>query len=231
MLREAGASSPFLGYQPSFAADPLPRRDLRLRQRRDRARHPGRLPAARRRPGQHRLRRHSDGWAGDAAISFTVGTPAPRDLRLIDTTRAGPGRGHRGGRGRQPDRRHLPRDRHRRARRRLRHPGRLRRPRHRPPHARGPARSPTTAAPAAASASATAWSSPSSPCSWPAARTTTTRTRRLDPAHHRRQPSRPHRAHGGHHRRGAAHPDRPLASCAGSGRRRGGCGRPAGAAA
>jgi methionyl aminopeptidase len=28
-----------------------------------------------------------DGWTGDAAVSFTVGTPRPADLRLIETTR------------------------------------------------------------------------------------------------------------------------------------------------
>jgi methionine aminopeptidase len=28
-----------------------------------------------------------DGWTGDAAISFTVGTPRPADLELIDATR------------------------------------------------------------------------------------------------------------------------------------------------
>ena len=51
VLRDAGAGSPFLGYRPSFAPVALPRRHLRLRERRDRARHPDRLPAARRRPG------------------------------------------------------------------------------------------------------------------------------------------------------------------------------------
>ncbi|GAA3076611.1 hypothetical protein GCM10020000_72570 [Streptomyces olivoverticillatus] len=56
VLDAAGATSPFLGYHPSFAPHPLPRGHLRLRQRRRRARHPRRLPAARRRPGQHRLR-------------------------------------------------------------------------------------------------------------------------------------------------------------------------------
>jgi methionyl aminopeptidase len=29
---------------------------------------------------------HLDGWAGDAAVSFTVGTPRPGDMRLIDAT-------------------------------------------------------------------------------------------------------------------------------------------------
>ncbi|MFJ3231864.1 type I methionyl aminopeptidase [Streptomyces sp. NPDC086787] len=85
VLRDAGASSPFLGYRPSFA--------------------PTRFPAVlcasvndaivHGIPDRYRLRDGDlvsvdcgavlDGWAGDSAISFTVGRPRPADLRLIAT--------------------------------------------------------------------------------------------------------------------------------------------------
>ncbi len=82
----AGASSPFLGYQPAFA--PSPFRGVICTSVNDAALHGT--------PGPHRL---SDGdlvsidcgavlagWAADAAVSFTVGVARPADLRLIDTT-------------------------------------------------------------------------------------------------------------------------------------------------
>ncbi|WP_380283160.1 type I methionyl aminopeptidase [Kitasatospora purpeofusca] len=87
VLRKAGATSPFLGYRPSFAPVPFPA--VICASVNDAVVHGI--------PNRHRLRDGDlvsidcgavlDGWAGDAAVSFTVGTPRPEDLRLIDTTR------------------------------------------------------------------------------------------------------------------------------------------------
>jgi methionyl aminopeptidase len=86
VLREAGADSPFLNYRPDFALTPFPAvictsvnnaivhgipTDYRLQD--------GDLVSI---DCGARL----GGWTGDAAISFTVGTPRPADLRLIDAT-------------------------------------------------------------------------------------------------------------------------------------------------
>jgi methionyl aminopeptidase len=84
VLAEAGATSPFLGYQPSFAHSPFPAvicssvNDIALHGI----------------PGPYRLADGDlvsidfgatlNGWTGDSAISFTVGTPRPADLKLID---------------------------------------------------------------------------------------------------------------------------------------------------
>jgi len=86
VLAEAGATSPFLGYQPSFAHSPFPA--VICASVNDAALHGI--------PGPYRLRDGDllsvdcgavlDGWTGDAAISFTVGPPRPADLRLIKTT-------------------------------------------------------------------------------------------------------------------------------------------------
>ncbi|WP_445397332.1 type I methionyl aminopeptidase [Streptomyces sp. LE64] len=85
VLDEAGATSPFLGYRPSFAPVPFPAvlcvsvnnaivhgipTDLPLRD--------GDLVSADFGALLH-------GWAGDAAVSFTVGTPRPADLALVET--------------------------------------------------------------------------------------------------------------------------------------------------
>ena len=78
-----------------------------------------------------------DGWAADAAVSFTIGAPRPADAQ---PDRRHPGRARAGiaaaipagGSGTSP------RPRHRRAQGRLRDLHRLRRPRRRPGHARGP---------------------------------------------------------------------------------------------
>ncbi|GHI02893.1 methionine aminopeptidase [Streptomyces cellostaticus] len=85
VLREAGASSPFLGYRPSFAPTPFPA--VICASVNDAIVHGI--------PTQYRLRDGDlvsidcgatlDGWAGDSAISFTVGRAHPADLRLIDT--------------------------------------------------------------------------------------------------------------------------------------------------
>jgi methionyl aminopeptidase len=86
VLAEAGARSPFLHYHPSFAPTPFPAvicasvNDVIVHGI----------------PGPYRLRdgdlvsidcgAELDGWTGDAAVSFTVGTAAPGDLRLIEVT-------------------------------------------------------------------------------------------------------------------------------------------------
>ncbi|MFG2636856.1 type I methionyl aminopeptidase [Streptomyces sp. NPDC048362] len=85
VLREAGASSPFLGYRPSFAPTPFPA--VLCTSVNDAIVHGV--------PTGYRLRDGDlvsldcgatlDGWAGDSALSFVVGRPRPADLRLIDT--------------------------------------------------------------------------------------------------------------------------------------------------
>lgn len=85
ILREAGAGSPFLNYRPHFAPVPFPGvicasvndaivhgipTDLRLRD--------GDLVSI-------DAGATLDGWAGDSAISFTVGRARPADTRLIET--------------------------------------------------------------------------------------------------------------------------------------------------
>jgi len=85
VLAEYGATSPFLHYQPSFAHTPFPA--VICASVNDAALHGI--------PGPYKLADGDllsidfgatlDGWTGDSAISFTVGTPRPADLRLIDT--------------------------------------------------------------------------------------------------------------------------------------------------
>ncbi|MFJ4682389.1 type I methionyl aminopeptidase [Streptomyces sp. NPDC091377] len=85
VLREAGAGAPFLNYRPHFAQVPFPAvictsvndaivhgipTDYRLR--------PGDLVSV-------DCGAELDGWVGDSAISFVVGSPRPEDLRLIET--------------------------------------------------------------------------------------------------------------------------------------------------
>ncbi|MFE9662482.1 type I methionyl aminopeptidase [Streptomyces sp. NPDC005955] len=85
VLREAGATSPFLGYRPSFAPVPFP---AVLCVSVNHAIVHG-IPTSR--PLRDGDLVSADfgallgGWAGDAAVSFTVGTPRPADLRLIAT--------------------------------------------------------------------------------------------------------------------------------------------------
>lgn len=84
VLREAGAGSPFLGYRPHFAPTAYPATlcvsvndaivhgiptDYRLRD--------GDLVSA-------DFGATLAGWAGDAAVSFTVGAARPEDVRLIE---------------------------------------------------------------------------------------------------------------------------------------------------
>src|ERR1700704_2067274 len=88
VLASVGATSPFLGYQPSFAHTPFPA--VICTSVNDAALHGI--------PGRYKLRDGDllsidcgatlDGWTGDAAISVTVGTPRQADLRLIETAQA-----------------------------------------------------------------------------------------------------------------------------------------------
>ncbi|MBQ0965067.1 type I methionyl aminopeptidase [Streptomyces sp. RK23] len=83
VLREAGAGSPFLGYRPSFAPTPFP--GVICASVNDAIVHGI--------PDGYRLRDGDlvsidcgallEGWAGDSALSFVVGTPRPADLTLI----------------------------------------------------------------------------------------------------------------------------------------------------
>ncbi|WP_406211407.1 type I methionyl aminopeptidase [Kitasatospora sp. NBC_01560] len=87
VLRKAGAGSPFLGYRPSFAPVPFPA--VICASVNDAVVHGI--------PDGYRLRDGDllsidcgallNGWAGDAAVSFTVGAAAEADVRLIDATR------------------------------------------------------------------------------------------------------------------------------------------------
>jgi len=85
VLAEHGASSPFLHYQPSFAHSPFPA--VICSSVNEAALHGI--------PSQYRLADGDlvsldfgatlNGWTGDSAISFTVGTARAEDLRLIET--------------------------------------------------------------------------------------------------------------------------------------------------
>jgi methionyl aminopeptidase len=87
ILAEHGAKSTFLGYQPGFAPIAFPA--VICASVNDAALHGI--------PGDARLAdgdvvsidcgAEIDGWTGDAAITFIVGTPRPADARLAETTR------------------------------------------------------------------------------------------------------------------------------------------------
>ena len=86
VLTRHGAYSPFLNYQPGFAPVPFPAAICTSVN--DAALHGI--------PGRYRLADGDlisvdcgavlDGWAADAAISFTIGPPDPADARLIEVT-------------------------------------------------------------------------------------------------------------------------------------------------
>ena len=88
VLAEASATSPFLGYLPSFAPVPFPAAICTSVN--DAALHGI--------PGRYRLADGDllsvdcgavlDGWTADAATSFTIGTASQADARLIATTEA-----------------------------------------------------------------------------------------------------------------------------------------------
>lgn len=86
MLAGAGATSPFLGYQPGFAPTPYP--GVLCLSVNDAVLHGP--------PSRYQLRDGDllsvdcgatlDGWTGDAAVSFCVGTPGPDDVALLRAT-------------------------------------------------------------------------------------------------------------------------------------------------
>jgi methionyl aminopeptidase len=86
VLAKAGAISPFLDYHPRFAPVPYPA--VICTSVNDAALHGI--------PGDYRLRDGDllsvdagatlDGWVGDAAVSFSIGTPGAGDAELITTT-------------------------------------------------------------------------------------------------------------------------------------------------
>lgn len=86
VIGDAGATSPFLNYQPSFASSPFPA--VICASVNDAIVHGI--------PDEYRLRDGDlvsidcgavvDGWAGDAAVSFTVGPARPEDAELIRVT-------------------------------------------------------------------------------------------------------------------------------------------------
>jgi methionyl aminopeptidase len=88
ILAKAGATSPFLNYHPTFAPVPYPA--VICTSVNDAALHGI--------PDDYRLRDGDllsvdagatlDGWVGDAAVSFSVGTPASGDAELIAVTEA-----------------------------------------------------------------------------------------------------------------------------------------------
>ncbi|MFC5885151.1 type I methionyl aminopeptidase [Kitasatospora sp. CM 4170] len=85
VLRKAGASSPFLGYRPAFAPVPFPA--VICASVNDAVVHG--IPDGLRLCDGDLVSIDCgallDGWAGDAAVSFTVGVPAEADARLIET--------------------------------------------------------------------------------------------------------------------------------------------------
>jgi methionyl aminopeptidase len=88
VIRQAGATSPFLNYKPVFASVPFPA--VICASLNDEALHG--IPDSRRLADGDLLSIDCgatlNGWTGDAAISFSVGEPRPADTRLIDTARA-----------------------------------------------------------------------------------------------------------------------------------------------
>jgi methionyl aminopeptidase len=88
VLAQAGAISPFLGYHPGFAPIPFPA--VICTSVNDAALHG--LPTGYQLAEGDLLSVDCgavlDGWAADAAVSFTIGPPGPADARLIATTSA-----------------------------------------------------------------------------------------------------------------------------------------------
>ncbi|MFB9376768.1 type I methionyl aminopeptidase [Kineococcus gynurae] len=88
VLAAAGATSPFLGYQPRFA--PVPFDGVLCLSVNDAVLHG--LPT------DYRLQEGDllcvdggatlDGWTGDSATTFSVGEPRPGDTALVETTRS-----------------------------------------------------------------------------------------------------------------------------------------------
>jgi methionyl aminopeptidase len=86
VLADAGATSPFLGYAPLSTTPPFP--GVLCLSVNDVALHG--IPTPEVLDDGDLLSVDAgatlDGWVGDAAITFPVGTPRPDDLRLVDTT-------------------------------------------------------------------------------------------------------------------------------------------------
>ncbi|WP_214325024.1 type I methionyl aminopeptidase [Nonomuraea sediminis] len=86
VIAEAGATPSFLHYQPAFAPTPYPKvicasvNDVIVHGIPDRSRlRDGDVVSI-------DCGAYLDGWAGDSAVTFTVGLPRPRDLELISAT-------------------------------------------------------------------------------------------------------------------------------------------------
>ncbi|MCZ2806600.1 type I methionyl aminopeptidase [Modestobacter sp. VKM Ac-2983] len=89
VLADAGATSPFLGYAPTPTTPPFP--GVVCLSVNDVALHG--IPTAQQLEEGDLLSVDAgatlDGWVGDAATTYPVGTPRPEDLRLVEvTTRA-----------------------------------------------------------------------------------------------------------------------------------------------
>ena len=86
VLKQAGATSPFLNYHPNWAPTPFPASICASVN--DAVVHgiPTNAPLADGDLVSIDFGAILNGWAGDAAISFTVGTPRDEDLALIDAT-------------------------------------------------------------------------------------------------------------------------------------------------
>ena len=86
VLADAGATSPFLGYAPLRSTPPFP--GVVCLSVNDVALHG--IPTAQELEDGDLLSVDAgatlDGWVGDAAITFPIGTPRPADLQLVDTT-------------------------------------------------------------------------------------------------------------------------------------------------
>src|SRR5215217_3776221 len=85
VLADAGATSPFLGYAPLSTTPPFP--GVVCLSVNDVALHG--IPTPQPLEDGDLLSVDAgavlDGWVGDSAITFPVGTPRPADLRLVDT--------------------------------------------------------------------------------------------------------------------------------------------------
>ena len=116
VLADAGAGSPFLGYAPAPTTPPFP--GVVCLSVNDVALHG--IPTPDVLDDGDLLSVDAgatlDGWVGDAATTFAVGTPRPEDLALVDTAERALAAGIAAAVGRQPDRRRLGRDRRRRPR-------------------------------------------------------------------------------------------------------------------
>ncbi|WP_164703080.1 type I methionyl aminopeptidase [Modestobacter sp. KNN46-3] len=86
VLADAGATSPFLGYAPLHSTPPFP--GVLCLSVNDVALHG--IPTAQELEDGDLLSVDAgatlDGWVGDAARTYPIGTPRPEDVRLVETT-------------------------------------------------------------------------------------------------------------------------------------------------